>query len=60
MVDEHTIADSDALTGTGALATASALPGGDDADTYFGGFGRFCSAGDIGIVVFDDVAIVGE
>ena len=57
IVDDHAVTGADTLTGTGALATASVLPGWESEDSYFGGFGRFCSADDLGIVVFDDVAV---
>lgn len=58
---DHAIADGDSLAGTGALAGASVLPGWEDGNgSCFGAFGRFCSAGELAIVVFDEVAIAGE
>ena len=42
--------------GSGALAAVDVLPGGADPNSYFGSYGSFCSAGETGVVVLDDVA----
>lgn len=52
--------DGDAITGVGALVTLADLPGGSDADGYFGSFGGFCDADDAGVVVLDWLELTGE
>ena len=53
--DGTAVGDGTRLVGSGARLGADALPGWDDEDTYLGSFGRFCEAGDVGVVVLDEV-----
>jgi hypothetical protein len=53
--DGALVGDGQALSGTGALVGATALPQWESADSYFRSFGTFCDAGDTGVVVLDAV-----
>lgn len=58
VVGDHSVSDGDVVTGTGTLVDASVLPGWDsDPVGYFGGFGRFCGAGELGVVVLDEATV---
>ncbi len=58
VVGDRSVSDGDVLTGTGALVNASVLPGWEDAEgSYFGGFGRYCGADEMGIVVLDEATV---
>lgn len=45
------------VTGKGAVVDASVLPGFANPDSYFGSFGRFCTAQDVGVVVLDEATV---
>jgi hypothetical protein len=58
VVRDHVVASGDTMTGTGTLADASVLPGWQDAQgSYFGSFGRFCKADELGVVILDDATV---
>lgn len=53
--DGSTVTDGSRLHGSGALVALDDLPAGADPDSYFGSFGRFCGAGDSGVIVLAEV-----
>ncbi|WP_084040258.1 hypothetical protein [Demequina sp. NBRC 110053] len=58
VIDGEALADGDAVAGTGALVEADALSEWNAGDgSYFGSFGGFCEAREIGVVVLDEVAL---
>jgi hypothetical protein len=57
VLDGRVVADGDILVGSGAEVPGDALPGWMRSDGYFVSFGEFCSAGETGVVVLEDVAL---
>lgn len=53
--DGSTAGDGDDLVIEGSPVPLDALPGGEDPDSYFGSFGRFCGADAAGALVALDV-----
>lgn len=49
------VGDGDRLVAVGAPATAEALPGWSEPDSYFHAFGTFCEAHQRGVVLLDEV-----
>lgn len=53
--DEGSVVAAGNVTGSGVLADADVLPDWSSEDSYYGAFGRYCSADTRGIVVLDEV-----
>jgi hypothetical protein len=55
LVDGTPVRAGQRLSGTGAVVAAEAFADWANPDSYLGAFGRFCDAGERGVVVLDDV-----